>query len=175
MTSIRQVLPHYTIEDYKRWEGRWEIIRGIAYAMSPMTSPKHQNIAGRLHRIFEEAIEKSDCGHYKVYQPIDYIIEDDIIVNPDLLILCKPVEGHYLTFAPDLVAEILSPSTALKDRNTKYDLYQLQGIPYYLIIDPDVESVEVYKLSADGKYVLTEDHTFLLSHCYVPVELNKVF
>jgi Uma2 family endonuclease len=175
MTAIRQVLPHYTIEDYKRWEGRWEIIRGIAYAMSPMPSPKHQNIAGRLHRIFEEAIEKSGCVHCKVYQPIDYIIENDIIVNPDLLILCKPVEGHYLTFAPDLVAEILSPSTALKDRNTKYDLYQMRSIPYYLIIDPDAESVEVYRLSADGKYVLSEDHTILLSHCSVPVELNKVF
>jgi Uma2 family endonuclease len=173
MTPIRQVLPHYTIEDYKRWEGRWEIIRGIAYAMSPMPSPKHQNLASKISRLFEEAIEKTECGHCKVYQPIDYIIQEDIIVTPDLLILCKPVEGHYLTFAPDLVAEILSPSTALKDRNTKYDLYQMQSIPYYLIIDPDAESLEVYRLSAEGKYVLTEDYTFLLSNCIVPVDLNK--
>jgi Uma2 family endonuclease len=175
MGAIRQILPNYTTEDYERWEGRWVIINGIAIAMSPMPPPKHQFIAGKLHRFFDQAIEYAGCVDCKVYQPIDYKISENIIVNPDLLIVCQPIEGQFLTFAPALVVEILSPSTALMDKNTKYDLYQAEGVLYYIIVDPTDETVETYILDDHGLYKAVTTDTFLLDGCEIKVDLGKCF
>lgn len=68
---------------------------------------------------------------------VDYIIADDTILQPDMLVVCREITKKYLDFAPGLVVEVLSPSTALKDRHTKYYLYEQQGIKYYLIVDTD--------------------------------------
>jgi Uma2 family endonuclease len=151
MSSAYKILPHYTYEDYCRWEGRWELIDGIPHAMSPLPGIRHQAVAGNLHAEFRAALRSSGCT-CKVYQPIDYKIADDTILNPDLLIVCKPIIKAFLDFTPDLIVEILSPATALKDRHTKFDLYQQQKISYYLIVDIDKRIVEVYKLSKEDLY-----------------------
>ena len=62
------------------------------------------------------------------------------------MIVCKPIEKNFLDFPPALIIEILSPSTASKDRLYKFNLYQHQKIPYYFIIDVDKESIEIYEL-----------------------------
>ncbi len=93
---------------------------------------------------------------------MDYKISDDTILQPDILVVCGEIKNKYLDFVPALVAEILSPSTALKDRPFKFDIYQQQGIPYYLIIDPANNILEIYELK-DGKYLLqntTKPFTF---------------
>lgn len=143
-------LPQYTYEDYLLWEGRWELIDGIPYAMAPMPVPEHQWIAGNLHAEFREALKRAD-RKCKVYQPLDYKLSDDTIFNPDLLIVCHPITKKYLDFAPSLVVEILSESTAMKDRHIKYPRYEAEGILYYLIVDATIRSVEVYQL-VDGRY-----------------------
>ena len=97
-----KILPNYTYEDYCQWEGRWEVIEGIPYAMTPMPSPKLQSIASRLSNIFIEAIEASNCN-CTVYQPIDVKIAENTIVNPDILIVCKPIKKQFLDFPPELV------------------------------------------------------------------------
>lgn len=175
MGAIRQFLSNYTTEDYERWKGRWEIINGLAVSMSPMPNPRHQYISGLLNKLLLDAVEKSKCGHCKVYQPIDYRINDSTIVNPDLLIVCKPIEGQYLEFPPALVVEILSPSTALKDKNTKYDLYQREGVKYYIMIDPSNDSIEIFYLDNEGKYQLTNTNDFDLGDCKIKVDLHKCF
>lgn len=125
----------YTTADYEQWECRWKLI-GIAIAMSPMPSQRYQNIAGKVLRKLDEAIEKNGCEECVVYQPKDYKISTTTVLNPDVLVVCQPIKGQYLEFAPELVVEILSPSAALKDRNTKYDLYQAERVNYYILIDP---------------------------------------
>lgn len=143
-----KILPHYTYEDYCRWEGQWELIEGIPYAMSPMPRPDHQAVAANLAAEFRQALKAGKCS-CKIYQPIDYKVENDTVLNPDLLIVCKPIVKQFLDFAPDVVVEILSPATALKDRHTKYEIYQQQKIPFYIIIDVDKKTVEVFKLMED--------------------------
>ena len=173
MSAIRQIMPNYTSEDYERWEGRWEIINGLAVDMSPMPSPRHQNIAGKVFRILDEAIENNGCQHCKVYQPIDYRIDDHTIVNPDISIVCDPINGQYLEFPPVLVVEIISPSTAFKDRNTKYDLYQKEGIKYYIIIDPIDDTIEVFTLGEDGLYFKSDSKVFKFGDdCVFEVDLS---
>ncbi|MFN2457731.1 MAG: Uma2 family endonuclease [Chitinophagaceae bacterium] len=160
-----KILPHYTYEDYCVWEGRWELIDGIPYAMSPMPRPEHQKIAANVNAEFRNALRKAKCN-CNIYQPIDYKISEDTILNPDLLIVCKPITKQFLDFPPSLVVEILSPATALKDRHTKFEIYQHQKIPYYLILDGDNKEVEIYNLSESLSYqklVLNQQEPFAFS------------
>lgn len=178
MSGAYKLLPHYTYSEWKLWEGKWELIDGIPYARSPSPLPKHQKVAAELRYEFTSALKKSGCTKCRAYDPIDYKITDDTILIPDILIVCGNISKPYLDFAPSLVLEILSPSTALKDRNTKYQLYEQQKVKYYLIIDIDTREIEIYELTED-KYVLqpfNSRFTFRLSaDCSIAAELGNVF
>ena len=84
----------------------------------------------------------------------------------------------YLDFSPSLVVEILSPATALRDRHTKYELYQQQGVKYYLIVDIDKKNIEVYMLQ-DGNYSLEgidNSYVFYLNdECSITPDLSEIF
>ena len=146
-------MKHYTHEDYEQWEGEEnsELIGGVRYVMEPAPAMGHQRIATRLICEFHNQLKNSPTC--TVYLPVDYRIANDTILQPDMLVVCGEPGVQYLDFPPVLVAEILSPSTALKDRNIKFPLYQSQGVLYYLIISPRNQEGEVYRWE-DGKYVL---------------------
>jgi len=96
-----------------------------------------------------------------------------------MLVVRGEIIKQYLDFAPALGVEILSPSTALKDRHNKYSIYESQGIPYYLIISPDSEEVEVYK-SNNGVYSLDQKgrnftYQFSLPHCLVSIDFKEIW
>ena len=178
MSNAVKILPHYTYEDWVNWKGQWELIEGIAYAMSPMPVPKHQRIGSNL--VIEFGNELKKCKSCNVYQPLDYKISDEIIVQPDMLIVCGKIDKKLLDFPPALVVEILSPSTALKDRHSKFDIYQEQQIKYYLIISPDKEEAEVYTIE-NGSYHLQQtgrDFTytfFIEGDCNATVDFKEIW
>jgi Uma2 family endonuclease len=118
------------------------LINGIPFAMAPMHTPIHQTINGNLYANFETALKK-DC---KAYLPIDWKIFANTIIQPDLLVVCKKIEKKYLDFSPILVVEILSPSTAVKDRNIKKEIYLTQQVKYFLVLDPQLKKLEIYEL-----------------------------
>lgn len=177
MNSAIRILPHYNYEDYTQWEGRWELIEGVPYAMSPQPVPKHQRVAASLTSEFVIAVKK--CKHCIVYQPLDYKISEETIIQPDMLVVCKPITKKFLDFAPSLVVEILSPATALKDRHTKFEIYQSQNIPYYIIISPDKEEAEIYEMN-NGNYILTKSghslsYTFSFEDCEAIIDFNEIW
>lgn len=178
MSNAIKILPHYTYKDWVNWEGQWELIDGIPYAMSPMPVPAHQRIGGNIFTEFRNELKK--CKHCNVYQPIDYKISDEIILQPDMLIVCGKIEKQFLDFPAALVVEILSPSTALKDRHSKFDIYQGQQIKYYLIISSDKEEAEVYAIE-DGAYQLKQtgrDITFTFSFesdCTATIDFKEIW
>lgn len=157
MSAIR-LLPHYTYEDYCKWEGRWELIEGIPFAMSPAPTPRHQWLLVNIASELKNAIKKAKCKHCKVYDFIDIKIEDDTILQPDCSVVCKPIIKKILDFPAALVVEILSPATALKDKHTKFSFYEKFGIKYYMIVDDDKKEVEIYCLK-DFVYKLQESAT----------------
>ena len=181
MSPPIKILPHYTYEEYCRWEGRWEIIEGIPYAMSPAPVPRHQWINANIKYELKNAIKKSGCGNCKVYDFIDVKVSDDTILQPDTVVVCKEITKPFLDFPASLVVEILSPATAMKDRNNKFYIYQSQKIPYYLMIDVDKNETEVYHLKEDGKYGLEEiksgrPYTFILDDtCFADILLDKIW
>ena len=151
MSIAERYRPHYTYDDYCQWEGKWELIEGMPYAMSPAPIPEHQRVSVKLITRFEIALDS--CKNCEVYMPLDWKIEDDTIVQPDMLIVCKPIYKKFLDFPPTLVVEVLSPSTASKDRGEKMELYQSQKVKYYLIVDTKFKKIEIYQFIAD-KYDL---------------------
>lgn len=79
------------------------------------------------------------------------------MVQPDLTILCDPGkwDDRGAFGRPDLAVEILSPSTAKKDRWIKFKLYERAGIPFYWIVEPGNRTVEAFSLNKQGNYELT--------------------
>jgi Uma2 family endonuclease len=178
MSIGHKIIPHYTYEDWVRWEGSWELIEGHPIAMSPAPTPRHQKVSAKIISQLTKALEKSQCHDCAVYNFIDYKIEEDTIVQPDVLIVCGEIEKKYLDFSPTLVVEILSPATALKDRHTKYELYQQQKVKYYLIIDLDTEIIQVFEMH-DENYVpvsQTNYYSFKLAdNCIITPNLSNIF
>jgi len=180
MASAYKLLPHYTYEDYCRWEGQWELIEGIPYAMSPLPSVRHQDISGNLYLLFREALKKATCS-CKVYLPIDYKVTEDTILQPDLLVTCANIsQKKFLTEPPQLVVEILSPSTAVKDLNSKFQIYQSEKVNYYLIVDPEKEIVQIYAIR-EGRYDQVfssreDEFTFQLGHdCTIKISFGDIW
>jgi Uma2 family endonuclease len=177
MSNAAKILPHYTYEDHEHWEGQWELIDGIPYAMSPAPVPKHQRLSANLISEFRQQLKM--CTACQVYQPIDYVVADDTILQPDMLIVCKEITKKFLDFPPALVTEILSPATAAKDRFSKFPIYQSKQIPYYLIIDPDLEEVEIYELT-NGQYKLIQrgkdtSYDFSLEACTAQINFGEIW
>jgi Uma2 family endonuclease len=177
MGSPAKIFPHYTYREWEQWDGQWELIEGIPFAMSPMPVPKHQRIAAGISSEFR--MQMKQCKNCSVYLPIDYRITEDTILEPDMLIVCGEITKKYLDFPPALVVEILSPSTALKDRHTKFYLYEQQGVKYYLIVDDDQEFIEVYEL-IDGSYKLIQtgkdfSHHFSFDLCSVTIDFKEIW
>ncbi len=176
-----KILPHYTYEEYCQWEGRWELIEGIPYAMSPAPAPRHQWISSNIKGELRNAIKRSGCKKCKVYDFIDIKVSEDTILQPDAVVVCKEITKPFLDFAAAIVVEILSPSTAMKDRNNKFYIYQSQKIPYYIIIDTDKSEIEIYQLDEDGKYQLQDfsqpkPFTFLPdNNCSIEVTLENIW
>ena len=140
--------------DYITWPDneRWEIIDGVAYNMAPAPSVKHQIVAGNLYSQFDQKLKNKPCRPF--IAPVDVVLSEYDIVQPDVFVVCdkkKITEGN-IQGAPDVVIEILSPFTALKDLRDKKTLYEKYGVKEYIVIDPIEEYVERFRLGKDGMY-----------------------
>lgn len=150
----------YSYKDYLSWpEGeRWELLGGVAYSMSPAPSRYHQKLIMELAKQIANFLTGVSCDVYT--SPIDVKfsgLEDDkepTILQPDIVVVCdeEKLTDEGITGAPDFIAEVISPSSGLHDRKTKYDLYEYYGVREYWIVDPDESVVEIYLLDENGKF-----------------------
>ena len=91
------------------------------------------------------------------------------------MVVCEDFKEDFLTFPPQLILEISSHSTRLRDRNTKYNLYEMYGVKYYIIADCDKKIVEIFELT-DNKYKQTNTKQFnLTSTCSINLDANSLF
>ena len=129
---------------------RYEIVRGALY-VTPSPSPHHQRISKRLQVQLMAYFEQRRLG--EVFNaPLDVILTDNDIVQPDLLVVADPdqVSDRGIERAPLLVIEILSPSTASKDREVKMPLYAHYGVAFAWLLDPRARTLEAYQLEGDA-------------------------
>ncbi len=153
----------FTYKDYYGWKDdeRWELIDGIAYNMSPAPSRSHQNLLLKLARIFADFLDDKECeiniAPFDVRLPDTDNAEDDkifTVVQPDILVVCdlSKLDDRGCKGAPDLIIEILSPSTAAKDLKIKRDLYERHGVKEYWLVHPTDKMVLIYHLGSDEQY-----------------------
>ena len=131
-----------------------EIIDGEHY-MTPAPETYHQTLSRRIQFQLYEQIEERGLG--LVFDaPTDVQLSEIDIVQPDLLVIeasrRSMVSPKKVTGPPDLVVEIVSESTARKDRELKRDLYQRAGVPEYWLVDPESQQVGKHRLQK-GVYV----------------------
>ncbi len=157
----------YTFADYLTWQfkERVEIIKGKLFKMA-MPSEKHQNVSTHFVRLFANYLYKKRCKVYhppfdvRLVKPPHLRKESDktiyTVVQPDITVVCdlNKIDDKGCLGAPDLIIEILSPSTGNKDMNDKKDVYEFAEIPEYWIVHPHDETVVVYILNAEKKYVV---------------------
>ena len=178
MGAIRlEDLPHYTYDEYKLWEGKWEIIDGIPYSMAPSPIFEHQNISGAIHIQLSSILKK--CKICTSVLAVDWKISNDTVVCPDNSVVCSEIKTNFIEDVPKMIFEVLSPSTKKIDRNRKYNLFQELGVKYYILVEPKGSFAEVYALE-DGYYKLKgeftdEIYSFDLDDCKVDFNFANIF
>ena len=171
---------YYTYDEYRTWEDQWELIDGVPYAMAPAPYPKHQKIVFRIGKELDAHLECSDKNCEVYVSPVDWKVSEDTVVQPDVALFCEAPEKQYFSKTPPLVVEVLSKATALKDVTSKFNLYEREGVMYYIIIEPESEISDVFK-NINGKYVLQkkltkeESYDFVLEGCSTKVDFSKLF
>lgn len=134
---------------------RYEIINGQTVMMSPSPATNHNRVSGNIYHAFRTYLKSKRCEAFS--DGVDVHIDENNIVIPDAMIVCRKeiIKGDGIYGAPDLVVEVLSPSTANRDKKTKKFLYEKHGVKEYWIVDPAGKSIEVYHLR-DNKMDLNQ-------------------
>ncbi len=179
-------LPQYTYEDFKHWEGRWELIEGVPYAMVPMPSLRHQRVVNKIGWLLEELLK--DCPRCLPLQPVDWKVNENTVFEPDNLVVCVDeredvsslLDQPYLDRPPVLIFEVLSPSTQKKDRFLKPRFYAAEGVRYLVLVDPHERRAEIFELEG-GEYRLRKElrdegtFDFDLGPCRISFDFGKIF
>ena len=148
----------YTYADYQQLpEGApYELIHGHL-VMSPSPTVQHQRLVLRLGTILQNHLRSHDEEGEVLLAPMDVHLTEDTVVQPDVLYISPDradrIGEQEIDGAPDLVMEVVSPSTSHRDVFDKKRLYETHGVREYWIVDPDSETVEVHTL-ADESYTL---------------------
>lgn len=168
MTLVRRDDRHHTYAEYLTWpeDVRYELIDGDAFLMAPAPDLAHQEISGEIFRQLANALADHPCRAF--IAPVDVRLpqadefDGDIatVVQPDVLVVCNPnqLDRRGVRGAPDLVVEVLSPSTAGHDHVRKRRIYERAGVREYWLVHPVDRMVTVYRLhgSEYGKPLVQE-------------------
>ncbi|WP_295408527.1 Uma2 family endonuclease [uncultured Thiocystis sp.] len=177
-TSLNQDdLPHYREEDYRQWEGDWELIHGIPYAMAPSPVKLHQKLTLAIGNALLTTLD--DCPDCEVLLETDWVVKPDTIFRPDVALVCHDDNPRHIARAPEIVFEVISPSTAKRDEGLKRREYEEAGVKYYVLIYPDTLLAKLYR--QDGSVFRkvaeceTERFEFEGLPCRVAVDFATVF
>ena len=170
--AAKTLKERYTYGDYRTWDDglRWELIDGEAFCMSPGPGTAHQTLSAKLVIKLGSYFEGKGCRVYSA--PFDVMLpspsyapaprgqartgedespksedEIDTVVQPDIMVLCdmSKLRRNGIKGAPDVIFEILSPSTAQRDLADKLYLYERVGVKEYMIVDPDNAIITAYR------------------------------
>ena len=182
MSHVKTIPQKYSHQDYLLWpnDERWEIIEGVAYNMTPAPKVKHQRISRNIEVFLVNEIrsKKKECELF--HAPTDVVFDEFNIVQPDVLVVCDKtkITEESIKGAPDLIVEVTSPATSLKDRREKKRLYEKYGVKEYLIIYPEDELVERFFFEND-KYdapeVFNWDESMRIESLRLDVNLWEIF
>jgi Uma2 family endonuclease len=146
----------FTYEDYLGFPDdgrRHELVDG-EHVVTPVPTRRHQELSGRLFLALGKYLEAHPVGHLYA-APIDVILSDTDVVQPDIVLVSnerREVLGTWIHGAPDLVVEIVSPSSRRTDEVTKPRLFDRFDVREYWVVDPEIEAVKVYRRTESGGF-----------------------
>ena len=145
----------FTYEDYLIFPDdgkRHELIDGDHY-VTPSPTFRHQRVCSNLHRLLSSFVHEKRLGHV-LTAPFDVVLSDLDVLQPDLLFVTSArtpiITEKNIQGPPDLVIEILSETTRRTDEVIKRKQYERFGVSEYWIVDPELETVKVYRLTGQG-------------------------
>ena len=176
MSLAYRHLPSYTYEDYREWKGDSELIEGNPSSMAPSPLKKHQDVAGKV--FFQLFSQIANCENCQVFYEIDWIISNETVVRPDIVVVCHDTAEDFVRKTPGIVFEIVSKATSFKDESLKFELYEREGVKYYVLVYPEEERLKVYKL-INGRFINVFDgrngnFTFDIE-CVLKLEIEKIW
>ncbi len=176
MGLAKEHLPRYTYEDYKSWQGDWELIDGVPYALA-FPSFEHQRVVLRIARFIDEFLEK-ECRNCTVGIDTDYVIDEHNVLRPDVFVVCGEVKDGLLK-APEIIFGVVSESTADKDENLKKLLYEKEGVRFYVLVYPKLKKARVFELK-ENKYIkvfetVEDTYEFGLGGCRLRLDFSKIW
>ncbi len=131
---------------------RWELVEGD-FLVTPAPSPRHQKVSRRLQYDLMTQLERTGLAEV-IDAPVDVVFDELNVVEPDLVIVSSArasiITDRAVEGAPEVLVEILSPSTADRDRHLKRRLYARFGVREYWIVDSRLGFIEAYRLGQDG-------------------------
>ncbi len=134
----------------------YQLIEG-ELVMTPTPNPRHQIILGRIFRHLSDFADKKTKG-FVILSPIDLYLDNENAFQPDIVFISKDrnniIKEDGIYGPPDLVIEILSPSTAGYDLKEKFRVYERSGVKEYWIVDPETKPVEIYS-NIEGRFSLS--------------------
>lgn len=162
-----EAVPKLSYQQFRELPGdgkRYELIKGYVHFL-PTPSTRHQTVLGNLSRGLGSYLRGNRSGEV-FFAPLDVVFSEDTALQPDLIFISNVragiIQENFIAGAPELVVEVLSPSTAAHDRATKLPIYADAGVPEVWLIDSQAKTVEVLKLQG-RKYLveatLASDHT----------------
>jgi Uma2 family endonuclease len=144
----------YTYEDYLKLpdELRCEIIDGEIYDMTPAPTTSHQDVTGTIYHFIRNHLDSKKLPCRVFVSPVDVVLSEKDIVQPDVVVVCNgsKIQRRGIFGAPDVVFEVLSPGTELKDRKKKMELYAGTGVKECFLVNPDLQFLERHIVHEDG-------------------------
>ncbi|MCS7196366.1 MAG: Uma2 family endonuclease, partial [Aquificaceae bacterium] len=161
-------VPYYTYEDYKKWQGDWELVEGVPYAMAS-SKLINQVVLFNFIRVLGSMLEREGCECAGAVE-VDWVISGDTVVRPDLSVICEGFEEDYIRRPPVMVVEVVSESTRRMDEEVKFELYEREGVKYYLLLYPETRSWKLFE-NISGRFVSKDTLELELKGCEVSLDL----
>lgn len=172
-------------KDYLQWDEkhRYELIEGVPYLLAS-PSVLHQRVVGNIYFSLKNSIK--ECSVF--ISPLDVLLVENNesamdsknVVQPDVFVVCdeSKIKEKYCIGAPDIIVEVVSPSTASKDAIEKFNLYEKFKVKEYWMVRPEEKTVTVFRLEND-RYgrpdVYDENGEIILSTGNTKIEVKKIF
>ncbi|MGQ9557980.1 MAG: Uma2 family endonuclease [Desulfurispora sp.] len=144
----------YTYTDYLALDDgkRYELIEGVLL-LTPAPGIVHQHVLAKLAAALAHYVEQNNLG-IVLPAPLDMVLDEHLVLQPDLSFISRSryriITASCLRGAPDLVVEVLSPSSQLRDRVQKSKIYHQYGVKEYWLADPLAQTVEILSAAEQG-------------------------
>jgi Uma2 family endonuclease len=171
---------YYTLEDYQHWTGDWELIEGMPYAMAPSPSVTHQTVAVNVVSQIKQNTnsQKDNCGGCHVLMETDWQISNDTVVRPDIMVVCQEIDEKVMV-TPELIVEVVSLTSTKRDEVMKFDLYQREGVKYYILAYPEKRLAKIYDNKAEGFKKLVDyssgEMEFIIGECHFAIDFSTIW